>query len=232
MSGRSRVPCEHILTWLYSYIWLPLHPLCPTRSNTPLSVVFANDFWGISLSDLESHKSYRPLTILSFRLNHWLHGLWAPGFHACNVTAHALVCLLYLWTCLGLGVSLAPSLGAALLFAANPIHTEAVSHAPSTNSPSTLPHLSPPLPPQGCKRSGQVRDASCSLLPTSSHFPPEVGHKKSLSFPLLGGGNSGPLYHLPSLQGARHYGSGSLPCQRGLWVDRQCKETPTYNWKI
>ena len=121
------VPGIHATVQHDCIIWLLLHFQCPTRSNTPLSVVFANDFWGISLSDSESHKSYRPLTILSFRLNHWLHGLWAPGFHACNVAAHAIVCILYLWTCLGLGVSLAPSLGAALLFAAHPIHTEAVS---------------------------------------------------------------------------------------------------------
>ncbi|KAG8312002.1 hypothetical protein J6590_031465 [Homalodisca vitripennis] len=29
--------------------------------------LFANDFWGTPLSDPRSHKSYRPLTTLSFR---------------------------------------------------------------------------------------------------------------------------------------------------------------------
>ena len=35
--------------------------------ETPLDQVFQNDFWGTNLSSAESHKSYRPLTILSFR---------------------------------------------------------------------------------------------------------------------------------------------------------------------
>lgn len=65
--------------------------------------------------------------MLSFRLNHQLHGLWAPGFHSLNIAAHALVCVLYFWSCLGFGLQLTPSLIAALLFAAHPIHTEAVS---------------------------------------------------------------------------------------------------------
>ncbi|CAI8019479.1 Protein O-mannosyl-transferase TMTC2, partial [Geodia barretti] len=98
------------------------------RTNTPLSSVFKNDFWGLPLSHAESHKSYRPLTVLSFRLNHHLHGLWAPGFHAVNVAAHAGVCVLFFWACLGLGASLAPSLSASLLFASHPIHTEAVAN--------------------------------------------------------------------------------------------------------
>lgn len=29
--------------------------------------VFTNDFWGTPMSDTKSHKSYRPLTTLSFR---------------------------------------------------------------------------------------------------------------------------------------------------------------------
>ena len=99
------------------------------RSSTPLSSVFSNDFWGLPLSDPESHKSYRPLTVLSFRLNHHLHGLWSPGFHCFNIAAHCAVCLLFLWACLGFGFQWAHSLTASLLFAAHPIHTEAVSQS-------------------------------------------------------------------------------------------------------
>jgi hypothetical protein len=29
--------------------------------------IWSNDFWGTALSDVKSHKSYRPLTVLSFR---------------------------------------------------------------------------------------------------------------------------------------------------------------------
>ena len=35
--------------------------------TTPVLQVFANDFWGTPMSDPNSHKSYRPLTILTFR---------------------------------------------------------------------------------------------------------------------------------------------------------------------
>lgn len=34
---------------------------------TPITHVFRNDFWGTPMSDTNSHKSYRPLTTLSFR---------------------------------------------------------------------------------------------------------------------------------------------------------------------
>jgi hypothetical protein len=33
----------------------------------PITNVFRNDFWGTPMSDMNSHKSYRPLTTLSFR---------------------------------------------------------------------------------------------------------------------------------------------------------------------
>ena len=96
------------------------------RIDTPLSSVFSNDFWGLSLSDPESHKSYRPLTILSFRLNRILHGMWAPGFHVLNIAAHGLVSVLFLQFCLKLGVTMWTGVAASLLFAAHPIHTETV----------------------------------------------------------------------------------------------------------
>ena len=35
--------------------------------RSSLSQIFSNDFWGKAMSDPDSHKSYRPLTILSFR---------------------------------------------------------------------------------------------------------------------------------------------------------------------
>lgn len=35
--------------------------------TSPISSVFKNDFWGTPMADMNSHKSYRPLTIISFR---------------------------------------------------------------------------------------------------------------------------------------------------------------------
>ncbi|XP_064394194.1 protein O-mannosyl-transferase Tmtc2-like isoform X2 [Halichondria panicea] len=98
------------------------------RTNTPLSQVFSNDFWGQPLSDPESHKSYRPLVILSFRTNRLLHGLWAPGFHLVNTVLHAAVTALYYQLLCRLRLEWSTVVTASLLFAAHPIHTEAVSN--------------------------------------------------------------------------------------------------------
>lgn len=35
--------------------------------TTSVLQVFQDDFWGTPMSDVYSHKSYRPLTVLSFR---------------------------------------------------------------------------------------------------------------------------------------------------------------------
>lgn len=101
-------------------------PSYSCRSDTPLSHVFTDDFWGLPLTNNESHKSYRPLTTLSFRLNYLLHGLWTPGFHAVNIAIHSTVCVLYYCMLQKLGVDGTVNMVASVLFAAHPIHTEAV----------------------------------------------------------------------------------------------------------
>ncbi|CAK1577953.1 unnamed protein product [Parnassius mnemosyne] len=94
----------------------------------PLLQVFKNDFWGTPMSDLNSHKSYRPLTTLSFRLNYVLCGLSTWWWHACNVALHALCCALVARTGAVVARLQRPFAAlAALLFAVHPIHTEAVS---------------------------------------------------------------------------------------------------------
>jgi hypothetical protein len=35
--------------------------------SSSIPSVFCNDFWGINIRDRRSHKSYRPVTILTFR---------------------------------------------------------------------------------------------------------------------------------------------------------------------
>ncbi|KAF2368156.1 hypothetical protein FHG87_001095, partial [Trinorchestia longiramus] len=132
------------LVWLYMTVWvvsvLPyingltgefVHDdLSAVTSNpdvtgvNPLYQIFLNDYWGKSLSHPLSHKSYRPLTILTFRITHSVVGLSPAWFHLINVTLHSLVCLLYV--CL-LSKLLTPqnALSPALLFATHPIHTEA-----------------------------------------------------------------------------------------------------------
>lgn len=54
------------------------------QGSRPLWQVFLNDFWGKPMADPASHKSYRPLTILTFRyvtqdLVPWCHILMCRG---------------------------------------------------------------------------------------------------------------------------------------------------------
>ncbi len=96
------------------------------RPHVPLANLFQNDFWGTPMQKEQSHKSYRPLTVLTFRLNYLLHELQPLGYHLVNVILHAGVSLLYH----ALASSLLPPVPAcvaALLFAVHPVHTEAVT---------------------------------------------------------------------------------------------------------
>ncbi|GFY51640.1 protein O-mannosyl-transferase TMTC2 [Trichonephila inaurata madagascariensis] len=99
--------------------------LLPT---TPIGQLFYNDFWGTPLTHSGSHKSYRPLCVLTFRLNYALGGLDPWGYHFFNVILHAMVSALFTSLASALFChSTLPTLAASLLFAAHPIHTEAVA---------------------------------------------------------------------------------------------------------
>jgi hypothetical protein len=61
--------------------------------------IFTHDYWGSPIWSNLSHKSYRPLTVLSFRFNHSLHGLDPAGYHLVNALLHALATLLFYRFC-------------------------------------------------------------------------------------------------------------------------------------
>lgn len=44
------------------------------RPDAPWSDLWNHDFWGAPIESWQSHKSYRPLTIASFRISYWLTG--------------------------------------------------------------------------------------------------------------------------------------------------------------
>ncbi|XP_062051006.1 protein O-mannosyl-transferase TMTC1 isoform X3 [Lepus europaeus] len=99
------------------------------RPGAPLrGGVFSNDFWGKGMAENTSHKSYRPLCVLTFKLNILLTGMNPFYFHAVNVVLHCLVTLVLMYTC-DKTVFKSRGLGfvTALLFAVHPIHTEAVA---------------------------------------------------------------------------------------------------------
>ncbi|KAH9503706.1 Protein O-mannosyl-transferase tmtc1 [Bulinus truncatus] len=90
--------------------------------------IFYNDFWGVSMRNNASHKSYRPLCVLSFRLDYYLSGGDSRWFHAVNLILHALVVLLLAKVCRRvLNMSSVDTVLATSLFAVHPIHTEAVT---------------------------------------------------------------------------------------------------------
>ncbi|XP_053391132.1 protein O-mannosyl-transferase TMTC4-like [Mercenaria mercenaria] len=110
--------------------------------ETPISNIFFNDFWGKKLDSKTSHKSYRPLTVLTFRLSYYVGGGLEPiYFHIPNIILHGIVSVLILRTFSILFGSYTvdvdsgetqfmaarSSVLCALLFAVHPIHTESVS---------------------------------------------------------------------------------------------------------
>uniref|UniRef100_A0A3P9KN59 dolichyl-phosphate-mannose--protein mannosyltransferase n=1 Tax=Oryzias latipes TaxID=8090 RepID=A0A3P9KN59_ORYLA len=95
--------------------------------ETPWTNLFYDDFWGTLLTHSGSHKSYRPLCTLSFRLNHAVGGMEPWGYHLVNVAFHGAVTVLFTVLARLLLGGGPWSLLAGLLFASHPIHTEAVA---------------------------------------------------------------------------------------------------------
>ncbi|XP_059617284.1 protein O-mannosyl-transferase Tmtc3 [Phlebotomus argentipes] len=96
------------------------------RPHTPWKNIFFNDFWGTPMQKEQSHKSYRPLCVLTFRWNYSFHGLEPAGYHLVNLLLHTLVSLMYFRMCTMFLPELM-SFAAAMLFAVHPVHTEAVT---------------------------------------------------------------------------------------------------------
>ncbi|XP_054845092.1 protein O-mannosyl-transferase TMTC1 [Eublepharis macularius] len=98
------------------------------RPGASLAAAFANDFWGKGMGENTSHKSYRPLCVLTFKLNILLAGMNPFCFHAVNVGLHCLVTLLLMYTCdKAVFKDSRLAFVTALFFAVHPIHTEAVT---------------------------------------------------------------------------------------------------------
>ncbi len=83
-------------------------------------------------SDLTGGR-YRPLSLITFALEHELFGNNAPFAHIMNVLLYALTCVLLLFTLYLLFPSLSPLIifGGALLFVVHPSHTEVVANIKS-----------------------------------------------------------------------------------------------------
>jgi len=65
------------------------------QQETPWRDIWRDDFWGTPLTHSGSHKSFRPLTILSFRLNRYFSGFHPWSYHLTNVILHTITTWLF-----------------------------------------------------------------------------------------------------------------------------------------
>ena len=93
------------------------------NEKASLAKIWTSDFWGANFK--VSHiKTYRPLTTLSFRINHIFSGNKVFSYHLINILLHSLVCLLFfLFTYFYVLKDKFFALMAASLFAVHAIHT-------------------------------------------------------------------------------------------------------------
>jgi hypothetical protein len=123
------------------------------NGNADFSEVFRRDFWGTPMSEPASHKSFRPITTISFRLNwlwaEYLHGkavnyqVDTYGFHVFNVLLHGLVSALvtesaaFVFCSPRTTVRTIPAdnkiviLITGVIFGLHPVHAEAVTNITS-----------------------------------------------------------------------------------------------------
>ena len=86
------------------------------------------DFWGLELfAGTWTHKSFRPVTTLTYRLGFLVHGIDSSGFHIATYFMHA-VCSVFVFFFASkvIGLNLLSAAASAGLFAAHPVHTENV----------------------------------------------------------------------------------------------------------
>jgi tetratricopeptide (TPR) repeat protein len=86
--------------------------------------VFTTQYFGGSL---QSAQNYRPVVLLTYAVQRWVHGNRPPLFRAVNVALHAAATLALAAWLLWLGFARPPSLAVASLFAVVTIHVEAVT---------------------------------------------------------------------------------------------------------
>ncbi len=96
------------------------------RIRAPASVpqIFSTSYFG---GPRGAGAAYRPVLLLSYAVQWWIHGRQAVAFHAVNVLLHAGATLLLAALFLRIAIPPAAAFTSALLFAVAPIHVEAVT---------------------------------------------------------------------------------------------------------
>jgi len=102
----------------------------------PVTQVFQRDFWGTKMSEPASHKSFRPITTLTFRLNYMYSEMETFPYHVVNVLLHGVVSGLvvevsgYIFSG-GTQSDLIAQMTTGFLFGLHPVHAEVVSNITS-----------------------------------------------------------------------------------------------------
>jgi hypothetical protein len=98
-----------------------------TAPDSPWADIWRNDIWGKSLRAVDSHRSFRPLLAVTFKLLRMQFGLDPTAFRIFSIICHA--CSSVLVHCCALAVMGDAGLAAvaAALFAAHPVHVESVA---------------------------------------------------------------------------------------------------------
>jgi tetratricopeptide (TPR) repeat protein len=94
------------------------------RAPARLVSIFTTPYFG---GPRGQGTGYRPVLLLSYAVQWWLHGGSAVGFHAVNLALHVLVTLLLARALARIDVSDPVAFGAALVFAVHPLHVEAIT---------------------------------------------------------------------------------------------------------
>ena len=95
------------------------------QSWSDLGSIFTSTAWA---GTGRAVPMYRPVTTLSYLVNHTLTGLDPWSYHVVNIVLHALVCLLVYRLMLAWGFVARVALVAAVLFAVHPVHVEVVAN--------------------------------------------------------------------------------------------------------
>ncbi|CAG9812134.1 unnamed protein product [Chironomus riparius] len=91
------------------------------------NIFIHNDFWGSNITMKDSHKSYRPLTTLTFLIErHINNGLDSRSMKLVNLIIHIVNCCLLLNFLHAILNNRQTAFIATVLFCVHPIHTEAV----------------------------------------------------------------------------------------------------------
>lgn len=124
---RPRSPVE-ASEWVGNQSALTDLSLLLEEAMQELAIIGEADFWGQALRSPRSHKSFRPITTLTYRINYLLNGDNLFWYHVVNRVLHIVVTgLATILTHIALeSADGFPALVGGLLFAVHPIHGEAV----------------------------------------------------------------------------------------------------------